>query len=111
MSGADRAALGASTDQVLALLAAKRAEYGEADAVLVAGCRVAGNLRVQFRGRDKENARVLAAASEMLADLAAYLAGKETAAELVPDALLMVLGFTADDLNRGDDTRLEETTR
>lgn len=99
---AGRAALEAATDQALAFLAEKRAEYGEADPLPLAGRKVAGRLRVQFPGRARENARVLAAASLVLNDLAEFLGGYGAPPEVVRDAVLLVLGFAAGDLDQGD---------
>jgi hypothetical protein len=98
---ANQAALEAQTDQVLAHVAAMRKRRGGvAVAVLPAARHLAAQLRVQFPGQDKHNARVLAAAASMLAGLEDWLAGHGAQPELIGPVLLDVLGYAAEELNQ-----------
>jgi hypothetical protein len=98
---AGRAALDARTDQALAHLAATRRRGGtRTEKILPAARDLAAALRVQFPGRDKDNARVLAAAASMLAGLEHALADGGGRPELIAPVLLDVLGYAAEDLNQ-----------
>jgi hypothetical protein len=57
-------------------------------------------LRVQFPGRDAENARVLAAVASALRDLERAAAGRGADPAMLTPGLLHVLGLAADDLNQ-----------
>ena len=96
-----KAALDARTDQVLAAMAEARGRGGEF-AVLagpVAGALV-GRLRVQFPGRDKETARLLAAVALELGLAEDALEQRGARSETIAPVLLSVLAYVAGDLNQ-----------
>jgi hypothetical protein len=96
-----KAALDAQTDQVLAHLAAMRRRGGAiAIGTLPAAWHMAAQLRVQFPGRDKDTARVLAAAAAVLFAIEGWLSENKARPELIGPVLLDVLGYAADDLNQ-----------
>ena len=99
-----KAALDAHTGQVLAHLAAMRRQGGAiAVGVLPAARYLAAQLRVQFPGRDKDTAQVLAAAASVLSAIEGWLAENGARPELIGPVLLDVLdvlGYAADDLNQ-----------
>jgi hypothetical protein len=104
---AEKAALDVQADQVLAGLAETRRGCGNLTAAALPLARViARRLRAQFPGRDTDNARVLATVTWALREF--YAAAGADPAGLIP-GLLHVLGYAADELNRGDGPRLEGT--
>jgi hypothetical protein len=112
VSGADRTALEAQTDQALAHLAATRGKGGRLTEITVGVARdFAAALRVQFPGRDRQNARVLAAAASMLAGLESTLTERGAQPGMTAPILLNVLGYAADDLNRSGLRDAEGTHR
>lgn len=97
----EKAALDVQTDRVLAHLARMRRRGGEvAVSVLPAARHLAAQLRVQFPGRGRDNARVLAAAASVLAAVENWLSEHDGRPELVGPVLLDVLGYAAEDLNQ-----------
>jgi hypothetical protein len=109
---AEKIALDARADQVLAGLADMRGRGGEYGAAVLPLARgVAGVLRAQFPGRDAVNARVLAAVLSELAGLGCALGESGTVPDEAAPVLLDVLCYAADDLNRGDGPRQEGTPR
>jgi hypothetical protein len=98
---AEKVALDAHTDQVLAGLADARRDGGEfTTRVLPLSRSLAGVLRVQFPGQDRELARVLVAVASELAGLDCQLTEAGMAPGEVAPALVNVVCFAADDLNR-----------
>jgi hypothetical protein len=98
---AGKAALDAWSSRVLEQVAAMRRQGGTVAAVVLPLARnFAAQMRAQFPGRDKDNARVLTAAASMLAGLEDALAERGARPELIGPALLNVLGFAAEDLNQ-----------
>lgn len=96
-----KATLDAQTDQVLAHLAQMRRRGGAvAVGVLPSARHLAAQLRVQFPGRDKDIARVLAAAASVLSAIEGWLSESGARPELIGPVLLDVLGYAAEDLNQ-----------
>jgi hypothetical protein len=84
-------------------LAAMRGRGGAiAVGVLPAARHLAAQLRVQFPGRDKDTARVLAAAASVLSAIEGWLAENDAMPELIGPVLLDVLGYAAEDLNQDE---------
>jgi hypothetical protein len=99
--GTSKAALDARTDQVLAGMADVRRRGGKlASAALPLARSITRRLRVQFPGRDAENARVLAAVASALRDLDHAAAERGADPAMLTSGLLHVLGLAADDLNQ-----------
>ena len=97
----EKAALDVQTDQVRAHLAAMRRRGGEiAVNALLTARHLAAQLRMQFPGRDRDNARALAATASVLSAVDDWLSEHDVRPELIGPVLLDVLGYAAEDLNQ-----------